>query len=91
MRLLLIITLCTAASACTTEPVDAPLSDTFGQAFASMDRQIIPAPVSDQPPEDSGARAVIGIARADRGEPKEPPAIGTSDLKVHVLPYGAPE
>jgi hypothetical protein len=91
MRLLLILTLCAAAGACTTGPTDAPLSDTFGQAFAAMDRQIIPAAVSDQPPEDSGARAVLGVARADRGEPKEPPATGTSSLRVQMVPYAAPQ
>jgi len=89
MRLLLILTLCAATGACSTQPVDAPLSDTFGQAFAAMDRQIIPATVSDQPPEDSGARAVMGVARADRDQPKEPPAVATSDAKISLIPYGS--
>jgi len=88
MRSLLIVALCTGVGACET-PTDAPMSPIFGQAVASMDRQIIPVAVSDLPPEDSGARAALGIARADRGEPKQPNVQGTSSMRVTVVPYAA--
>lgn len=87
MKRLLLIAVCAGMAGCST-PLDAPMSDTFGLAVASMNNQIIPAEVSDLPPEDSGARAVLAIQRADRGEPKQPPAQGTTEMKVTLVPLG---
>jgi hypothetical protein len=85
MKPLLIIALCSGIGACAT-PTDAPLSPTFGEALASMDRQIIPVAVSDLPPEDSGARATLAIQRGDKGEPKQPTLQGTSNMKITLVP-----
>jgi hypothetical protein len=86
MRVLLILAASAAAAGCTT-PVDAPQSSAFGLAVASMDAQIIPAAVSDLPPETSGARSTLAIARYQKGEPKKLENQTTSDLNVTLVPY----
>ncbi|WP_309089130.1 hypothetical protein [Phenylobacterium sp.] len=72
-------------AACST-PIDAPLSPTFGQAVASMQSQIIPAEVSDLPPESSGRRGVEAIRRFERGEVRKVETQSTSTLTVNVTP-----
>lgn len=86
MKRLLILALCGGLSACNTA-TDAAMSDTFGQAVASMNSQIIPVAVSDQAPESSGARGAIGVHRSDNADPKPLEAEGTSDVKVTLVPY----
>jgi hypothetical protein len=86
MRVLLILAASAAAAACTT-PVDGPQSSSFGVAVASMDAQIIPAAVSDLPPESSGARSVLAIARSEKGEPRKLESQTTSALTINLVPY----
>jgi len=79
MTRLLILPVLFGLAACTT-PLDAPLSPTLGQAVASMDVQIIPAPADDRPPESSGARGVAAIKRYETGRVKQPRGAGTSEI-----------
>jgi hypothetical protein len=67
MKLVALAALCAAAGGCQT-PLDAPPSPTFGQAVASMQSQIIPAEVSNEPPESSAARGVAAIERYEAGK-----------------------
>ena len=53
--------------ACETR-LDAPLSTSFGQAVASMDSQIVPAAISNAPPEGSGAAGAAAIRRYETGK-----------------------
>lgn len=81
MKTLIILAGGLACAACST-PLDAPLSPTFGQAVASMQSQIIPAPVSLEAPEGSGAVGAAAIARMERGERRKLETQGTSDLQA---------
>ncbi len=67
MRRLIPLLLFLGCAACA-EDVSAPLSPTLGEAYASMDAQIIPAPVVEGPPTSSAARAVRGIDRYEHGQ-----------------------
>ncbi|WP_395670241.1 hypothetical protein [Phenylobacterium sp.] len=60
------------------ESIDAPMSPTFGQALASMDAQIVRSPMSDLPPESSGAVGVAATMRYQKGEVKKPETQATS-------------
>jgi hypothetical protein len=85
--------LLTAASlAGCAERLDAPLSPTFGQAVASMDAQIIPAPATEAPPEGSAARGVAAIRRYEKGQPRPLEAAGTSAQGgAYASPQDAPK
>jgi len=85
MRTLILISACAAALGGCAQSIDAPLSSTFGQAVATMDSQIIPAPISDLPPSSSGAVAVAAIGRYEKGEVIKPESQSTSTLSG----YGA--
>jgi len=80
MRTLILISACAAALGGCAQSIDAPLSSTFGQAVATMDSQIIPAPISDLPPSSSGAVAVAAIGRYEDGEVIKPESQSTSTL-----------
>lgn len=87
MRPLLLLSLCAGLSACSTQ-IDAPQSETFGLAVASMQNQIVPVPVSNAPTETSAARTATAIARYEAGEVKELYAHSTSDLTINITPLG---
>jgi hypothetical protein len=78
MRTFLLVSVCAAGLCGCADSVDAPLSPTFGQAVASMDTQIIPAPISDQPPAGSGEVGVAAVGRYDHGQVKPPETQTTS-------------
>jgi hypothetical protein len=82
MRTLILISVASALLGGCADNVDAPLSPTFGKAVASMDAQIIPAPVSEEPPSSSGARAAAAVGRYDRGEVYKPETQSTSNSAV---------
>lgn len=63
------------------ERIDAPLSQTFGVAVASMDSQIVPAPVDPRPPVTSAARGVAAIRRYETGKVAAPVA-STSNVSA---------
>jgi hypothetical protein len=88
MRLPLLFCLCAALGACSSTPLDAPLSATFGQAVASMRTQIIPSPETEELPQGSAARSAAAIARYQSGEVKPLEAHSTSELKISVAPAG---
>jgi hypothetical protein len=60
------------ATACTTGPLDAPLSTTFGEAVASMDRQIIDPTPAQGLPSTSAVKAADAIARYENDRVTEP-------------------
>jgi|GEM_PF-3477741 len=82
MRTLILISACAAALGGCAQSIDAPLSSTFGQAVASMDAQIIPAPISDLPPSSSGAVAAAAVGRYEKGEIYPPETQNTSNVTV---------
>jgi hypothetical protein len=76
-------------SACST-PIDAPMSTTFGEAVATLDKQIIPPPVpNDAPPESSATRGVLAVHRYERGEPRRPDTYSTSAVSSMAVTSGA--
>jgi hypothetical protein len=62
------------------QSVDAPLSTTFGKAVSSMDAQIIPTQVSDQPPAGSGEVAAAAVGRYQKGQVYRPETQSTADI-----------
>ena len=79
---LLIPVLAAALAGCTQSldaSLDAPMSKNLGQAVASMDSQIIPAPVSTLAPDETGARAALAIGRYEKGEVYPPLTPATSE------------
>jgi hypothetical protein len=78
MRTLLLMSVCAAGLGGCADNVDAPLSPTFGQAVASMDTQIIPAPISDQPPASAGEVGAAAVGRYYHGQIKAPETQSTS-------------
>lgn len=70
-------------AACST-PLDQPISPALGAAVASMNAQIIPAAVSNEPPPGSGAQAVAAVTRYETGKVKQPPAPGTSQISSEM-------
>lgn len=87
MRTLILASVCAIGLCGCAQSIDAPLSPTFGQAVASMDSQIIPAPVSDQPPPSSGARATAAVGRYEKGEVYRPETQNTSTLAGSTTGY----
>lgn len=80
MRTLILMSICAVALGGCVESLDAPLSPTFGKAVASMDAQIIPTPVSDQPPPSSGVVGVAAIGRYEKGQVYKPASPATSSV-----------
>jgi hypothetical protein len=62
------------------QSVDAPMSPTFGQAVATMDTQIIPTHVSDQPPASSGEVGAAAIGRYQKDQVYKPETQSTADV-----------
>jgi hypothetical protein len=82
MRTLIIGSVCALGlglSGCA-ESLDAPLSTTFGQAVATMDTQIIPTHVSDQPPASSGEVGAAAVGRYQKGQVYRPETQATSTV-----------
>lgn len=80
MRTFILISVCAAGLCGCAQSIDAPLSTTFGQAVASMDAQIIPAPISDLPPSSSGSVAAAAVGRYEKGEVYKPQTANTSSI-----------
>jgi hypothetical protein len=89
MRNLIVISVCAAALCGCAQSLDAPMSPTFGRAVASMDAQIIPAPISEEQPPSSGARAAAAIGRYEKGEVYKPETQATSSAGAMGASYGA--
>jgi uncharacterized lipoprotein YajG len=70
-------------------PLDTPLSPQLGQAVASMNAQIIPAAVSDEPPESSAARSAAAVRRYEQGKVKEPATTRTSGIEISPEPQSS--
>lgn len=87
MRRQILIALAAASLTGCAGALDAPMGTRFGEAVASMQAQAIPAPVSDLPPEDSGARAAAAISRLQKGEVRKPEAPSTSTVGVTTPSY----
>jgi hypothetical protein len=60
------------AAGCTTGPLDAPMSTTFGAAVASMDRQIIDPTPAEGLPSTAAVKAADTIARYENDRVTEP-------------------
>ncbi len=87
--ILAIVAATAAVSLCgCVDSVDAPLSPTFGKAVATMDTQIIPTQVSDQPPASSGAVGAAAVGRYQKGEVYKPEIETTSAVGANTS-YGA--
>lgn len=84
MRTLILMAVCAAGlSGCATQQnLDAPMSPEFGRAVASMETQIIPVRVSDQPPASSGAVGTAAVNRYLKGEVYKPETQSTSNVVV---------
>jgi len=89
MRTLIFMSALAAGLAGCAGQVDAPLAASFGQAVATMDTQIVPAPVSDEAPVGAGVTAVAAIERYRKGEVKQPQVQATSNARVTFVPYEA--
>lgn len=63
-------------------PLDAPVSSSFGKAYATLDSQIVPAPVNPAPPESSASRGVAAIARYEAGQVAQPATPATSAVSA---------
>lgn len=66
------------------ERIDEPLSPTFGVAVASLQSQIVAAPVSLEPPVGSAARGVLAIRRYEAGKVIAP-VTATSEVSEHSV------
>lgn len=80
MRTLLIATVCAAALSGCSAHIDGPLSPVFGKAVATMDTQIIPAPISDKQPAGSGAQGAAAIDRYQKDQVYKPETQATGSL-----------
>lgn len=80
MRKLILASICALGLAGCASSVDAPLSPAFGKAVATMDTQIIPTQISDQPPAGSGALGVAAIDRYEKDKTYKPEVQATSAL-----------
>ncbi len=87
MRKLILASLCALGLAGCVGSVDAPLSPTFGKAVATMDTQIIPVRVSDQPPPSSGALAAAAIDRYEKDKVYKPETQATSAMQGATVGY----
>ena len=88
MRTFILISASAVALSGCAQSIDAPLSTNFGQAVATMDSQIIPAQISDQPPSSSGAVAAAAVGRYEKGEVKKPETQNTSNVAISGAGYG---
>jgi hypothetical protein len=88
MRTLILASLLAAGLSGCVQSIDAPMSPTFGQAVATMDTQIIPTAVSDQPPSTSGAVAAAALGRYEKGQVYPPETQSTSNLSGTNMGYG---
>lgn len=80
MRTLILASVCAIGLCGCAQSIDAPLSPTFGKAVASMDTQIIPTPVSAEPPSGSGVHGTAAIGRYEKGEVYKPETQSTSTV-----------
>jgi hypothetical protein len=85
MRNLILASACAVGLCGCAQSLDAPLSSNFGKAVASMDTQIIPTPISDQPPAGSGVVGAAAIGRYEKGDVYKPETQNTSN----VVSYGS--
>ncbi|MCW2573913.1 MAG: hypothetical protein JWO88_3971 [Frankiales bacterium] len=91
IRPLLLVSILGLLAGCA-ERLDAPLSPNFGQAVASLDAQIVPAPPTEAPPEGSAARGVAAIRRYEKGQPRPLEPAGTSAQGgAYASPQEAPK
>lgn len=88
MRTLILASLAAIGLSGCVQSVDAPMSPTFGQAVATMDTQIIPAKVSDEPPSTSGAAAAAALGRYEKGQVYPPETQSTSSIGSANMGYG---
>lgn len=80
MRNLILVSACAAGLCGCAQSIEGPLSPTFGQAVATMDTQIIPAPISQQPPSSSGVVGTAAIGRYEKGQVYRPETQETSSI-----------
>lgn len=88
MRTLILASVCAAGLCGCAQNLDAPHSPVFGKAVATMDTQIIPAPISDLPPQSSGVVAAAAVGRYEKGQVYAPITQSTSSLASAGIGYG---
>ncbi|CAN7382429.1 hypothetical protein LJR225_002386 [Phenylobacterium sp. LjRoot225] len=88
MRTLILMSVCAVGLCGCAQNLDAPLSPTFGRAVASMDTQIIPTPISSEPPSGSGVHGAAAIGRYDKGQVYKPETQNTSNVTSYSSSSG---